>query len=454
VGNTAEGYAGAGGVTNYASLDDWRTAMLQDVNSVDIDPQFNSSQDLHVNNISLNGMGINLPWVMNDIDNEPRGAFPDIGADEFNVLIDVGAVSLTSPLTTGCYSASQPVVVRIQNFSNASHSFVVDPVTVTVNVTGAITQTMSVTVNNNTLNGGNPLAPNATLDIPVGTINMTGEGTYSFTAWTATVNDAAASNDTLSGVNVVYSTGTVSVSDSTVCSGDLITLSVTGNTGSTIQWQSSADGGNTWVNETGAGNTSSPYTTLATGPMMYRIMMCNGTSGQGIMVWVDSVPTAGFTYTMSGGTITFTDISTGGTGYSWTFGDNSSSTMQQPVHTYMTNGTFQVMQIVTNNCGSDTATAEITVTTVDVADISGDNGISIYPNPASGQFTVTLAAGHEKVAVELTDMQGKVLQRQDLEDVNAGTAFRMNVENYEQGVYFLRIISAGNTSVFRVVVGE
>ena len=59
--------------------------------------------------------------------------------------------------------------------------FSVDNATITMNVTGAITQTLTVNVNNNTANGGSPLAIGTVVDINMGTINMTTcAGSYNF----------------------------------------------------------------------------------------------------------------------------------------------------------------------------------------------------------------------------------------------------------------------------------
>ena len=64
-------------------------------------------------------------------------------------------------------------------------------------------------------------------------------------------------------------------------------------------------------------------------------------------------PTADFTYTTNGLTVTFTDISTDpdGTivGWDWDFGDGNTSTEQNPTHTYAADGTYTVTLTVTDN---------------------------------------------------------------------------------------------------------
>jgi len=71
-------------------------------------------------------------------------------------------------------------------------------------------------------------------------------------------------------------------------------------------------------------------------------------------------PTAGFssdTDTTCVGTINFTDESLNGpTSWAWDFGDGNSSTVQNPAHTYTTNGTYSVTLTATNAFGNDVLT--------------------------------------------------------------------------------------------------
>ena len=126
--------------------------------------------------------------------------------------------------------------------------------------------------------------------------------------------------------------------------------------------------------------------------------------------------------------VSFTDQSTGATGWSWNFGDGGTSTAQSPNHTYTSAGTYTVTLTATNSCGSDqeVKTDYITVTctppvagfvgsptsgnaplTVNFTDQStgatswswnfGDGGTSTAQNPghtytAAGTYTVTLTA--------------------------------------------------------------
>jgi len=78
-------------------------------------------------------------------------------------------------------------------------------------------------------------------------------------------------------------------------------------------------------------------------------------------------PAASFAFDAGSTTneVLFTDTSTGGVGrlsYNWNFGDNTSSSLQNPNHTYISPGPYTVQLTVTDEANqSDVATARITV---------------------------------------------------------------------------------------------
>ncbi len=76
---------------------------------------------------------------------------------------------------------------------------------------------------------------------------------------------------------------------------------------------------------------------------------------------IDSPPTAGFTYVAFGTTINFLNSSSGGTTFSWDFGDSGMSTNENAQHTYAAAGNYTVILTATNACGSDTSSQVINV---------------------------------------------------------------------------------------------
>jgi gliding motility-associated-like protein len=101
-------------------------------------------------------------------------------------------------------------------------------------------------------------------------------------------------------------------------------------------------------------------------------------------VTVHPVPAAGFTASpvsqnYPNTTVNVLNTSSGGTGYQWSFGDNSTSTFPNPpAHSYATWGTYTITQVVTNQYGcADTAMQTVTivapapVATFTISDTSG-----------------------------------------------------------------------------------
>jgi hypothetical protein len=102
--------------TDQADLAAWQAASGQAVNSLSIDPQYESDTDLHVSASGLNKAALLLSYISTDIDGEVRDATnPDIGADEFSLPADDAALlAFTGPLkpfTPG----NQNVYIRLLN---------------------------------------------------------------------------------------------------------------------------------------------------------------------------------------------------------------------------------------------------------------------------------------------------------------------------------------------------
>jgi PKD repeat protein len=86
--------------------------------------------------------------------------------------------------------------------------------------------------------------------------------------------------------------------------------------------------------------------------------------------WVNTPPTAGFTYSVNGLDATFTGTSMDAESapsalrYKWTFGDGATATDQSPMHKYAQAGTYTVkLEVLDPGSGTATTTQSVTVTT-------------------------------------------------------------------------------------------
>ncbi len=74
---------------------------------------------------------------------------------------------------------------------------------------------------------------------------------------------------------------------------------------------------------------------------------------------IQPLAVAGFTYTVNGLVLTFTNTSINATSYEWDFGDGTSSNDQDPVHEYADAGTYLVTLKASNACNTSIKTATI-----------------------------------------------------------------------------------------------
>ncbi len=116
--------------------------------------------------------------------------------------VDLSVTAITGMPTSPCPNNSVPLSVTIKNSGSSSIDFATNNATININVTGASTQSLTVTLNNGTLAAGAsqtyPLFPNA--DFSAG-------GTHTLTANVVITGDGnAANNSSTTPVNINYVT--------------------------------------------------------------------------------------------------------------------------------------------------------------------------------------------------------------------------------------------------------
>lgn len=133
------------------------------------------------------------------------------------------------------------------------------------------------------------------------------------------------------------------------------------------------------------------YSTSGTYPV--TLTAVNGSGSNSITktgyITVQIIATSGFTYTINGQTVSFTNTSVGATSYLWNFGDGQTSTLASPSHTYATGGVYTVTLSSTNDCGTTTSTQTISLLA-----------------PPTASFTATPTSGCGPLTVQFTSTSG------------------------------------------------
>jgi len=139
------------------------------------------------------------------------------------------------------------------------------------------------------------------------------------------------------------------------------------------------------------------YNMLSTIQTMYGVpLLANAATAAPITdVWGNNTsggtPSAAFTFSPLAQTVGFNDTSTdnGGTigAHNWTFGDGSTSTAAQPVHTYAAPGTYSVTETVTDSINGSTSsvTQSVTVSSTSTAKniVAANSGLCLTNNASA-----------------------------------------------------------------------
>jgi PKD repeat protein len=160
-----------------------------------------------------------------------------------------------------------------------------------------------------------------------------------------------------------------------------------------------------------------------------------------VTVTVTPGPVAGFTSTHAGLAVTFTNTSTGNpSNFLWNFGDNSTSTVASPVHTYATPGIYTVtLTVSTGGCVTQFSQV-IDFTTGTSAPATAAFDVLLSPNPATGQTNLILSGSAEGrfLQVGLYSIDGRFI-RSDRFDSLQGNSLRLDIANLTPGMYLVKV---------------
>ncbi len=262
-------------------------------------------------------------------------------------------------------------------------------------------------------------------------IVVTDGGLYS-----VTVTDANGCSATSSGTGVTVNeepqAGITASGATDLCIGDSVTL--TSVSGTSWLWSNGATTQSITVGSAGS------YYVIATN-------QCGSDTSSAVAVTVtNNPPVASIGSAQTGFTVTFTDNSTGATTWSWNFGDNAMSSEQHPVHEYTAPGTYQVVLIVTNACGSDTTSIVIDIDNPETLGLY--NSFSPNGDGFNDTWTVPLLDYYSDNTVTIVNRWGSEVWKAT--DYNNDTVVwagqNLSGDNLPDGTYYYIITYSGQES--------
>ncbi|MCH2020965.1 MAG: PKD domain-containing protein [Saprospiraceae bacterium] len=166
---------------------------------------------------------------------------------------------------------------------------------------------------------------------------------------------------------------------------------------------------------------------------------------------VAKVINANFSSVINGGTVIFTDNSTGATNWNWDFGDGNTSTVQNPIHTYTNSNGPHIVSLSINN-GTCTVYDSISLS-VGIEEIADDLQLVIAPNPATNTTRISFnQALPEDLNIELINTEGKLMIKTIITAGNSSIS--LDINSLPPNMYFIRLTTNKIVDVRKLIVQQ
>ena len=303
-----------------------------------------------------------------------------------HATIDFGVSEIIAPMGGCGMSESEFVVVEIKNYGNVS----VAGFPVSFQVNGGIVYTEMVLL---------PLAEgDSTINYFGISFDFTTPGLYTIRAWTD--GDAHPDNDSTTLIIESLATPVIEFGpDLTICSTQILDAE---NPGSDYAWS------NGETTQTIMVDISGTYSVTITNPETG----CTATDD--IEITILDLPEATFNYSLADMTCTFTNTSLNCDAYYWDFGDDITSTEENPVHIYTLPGAYNVTLSASNVCTAD-ETIQTVSWPVNILSVAG-NTFNISPNPAKKTACFKFANSvNSEMQIRIINYAGEIVYTNKIE---------------------------------------
>lgn len=228
--------------------------------------------------------------------------------------------------------------------------------------------------------------------------------------------------------------------DNTICTGTSVTFTATptGASSPTYQWK---------INGTNAGTGSIFTTSTLTNGQSITCEMTSGTSkvtSSAITVTVNPIPSVP-AITFKGSILTSSATS----GNQWFYNGNEISGETGQNLTVTKDGNYTV-KVTVNGC---TSASSIFIVKTGINNISGENSLSIFPNPSDGLITVSFSINNKSVhKVTITNVIGQVVFKDELINFSGDYSKSINLQQYGKGTYTITLMNDNNIVAEKIIV--
>ncbi len=147
--------------------------------------------------------------------------------------------------------------------------------------------------------------------------------------------------------------------------------------------------------------------------------------------------------------VSFTDLSTSTgtiTSWDWNFGDDGTSSDQNPEHEYLTPGNFTVSLTVTGEAGSDTEIKTDYILIPVGIDENKTGTIIVYPNPVTDILNINFPE-HGNWRISISNMAGQVVYEASKEC----ESMKISTKKFDHGTYLMNVSNGKIIKTVKVI---
>ncbi len=163
--------------------------------------------------------------------------------------------------------------------------------------------------------------------------------------------------------------------------------------------------------------------------------------------------TPGISFTQDSTMVAFTGTTAGAISYEWNFGDDETSTEENPTHDYASDpATYTVTLTVTSARGCVSSTTGTVSILSSTKEVGGLTSLKVFPNPFQAKTTVEFSLkNNTELNIQLMDVNGRNITLANRQEFQSGiNRFEVDGTNLNPGIYFLRLQSAEGQKVIRI----
>ena len=195
---------------------------------------------------------------------------------------------------------------------------------------------------------------------------------------------------------------------------------------------------------------------LTNGNFMVYIKDANNcvSSNNAIVASDTLLPIALFNQFRAGNTVSFINQSTNQNKVWWNFGDGETANIDNPVHLYKNAAIYSVTLAANNGCGGDTLIKTIDVNSTGIDQESSNNSLSIYPNPASYNTTITIDPQilGNGISLKVINGLGQVVLFEN--NMASGNKINLNLTDLANGIYYVELSGDKQTFTKNLIINK